>query len=210
MTLRRFAPRLLQPSTAPTLCLTHGRTASYPLQHQYNTLQRSTTLYSLQLYKHQLCSSTVYNLYNIPLAHHNLWHWRSHAHCHRGDDGRAHVRITKTIGLSRHDSGQKALGVSFFPRMPRSIRLAGPSGLPLHELDYRNLGFLLQRNSARHCCIGSSGWSDGWLLRNPRMLEVDFGVVRAIRRQNLVQEGVGGLGTQRSVESDPPSVTQFV
>ena len=30
----------------------------------YNTLQHSTTLYSLQLYS----SSTVYNLYNIPLS----------------------------------------------------------------------------------------------------------------------------------------------
>ena len=118
-------------------------------------------------------------------------------------------KLSASVGMTAVRT-QKALGVSFFPRMPRSIRLAGPSGLPLHELDYRNLGFLLQRNSARHCCIGSSGWSDGWLLRNPRMLEVDFGVVRAIRRQNLVQEGVGGLGTQRSVESDPPSVTQFV
>ena len=52
--------RPLQPSTAPTHCLT----ASYPLQHFYNTLQHSTTLYSLQLYS----ISTVYNLYNTPLG----------------------------------------------------------------------------------------------------------------------------------------------
>ena len=45
--------RPLQPSTAHTHC----PTASYPLQH-------STTLYSLQLYS----ISTVYNLYNTPLA----------------------------------------------------------------------------------------------------------------------------------------------
>ena len=50
--------RALQPSTAVTHCLT----ASYPLQHFYNTLQHSTTLYSLQLYS----ISTVYNLYNTP------------------------------------------------------------------------------------------------------------------------------------------------
>ena len=51
--------RPLQPSTA----VTHCATASYPLQHFYNTLQHSTTLYSLQLYS----ISTVYNLYNTPL-----------------------------------------------------------------------------------------------------------------------------------------------
>ena len=51
---------LYKPSTAHTLC----PTASYPLQHFYNTLQHSTTtLCSLQLYS---TSSTVYNLYNNP------------------------------------------------------------------------------------------------------------------------------------------------
>ena len=46
--------RALQPSTAPTVCLT----ASYPLQHLYNTLQ-STALqqfYSLQPLQHPSAS----------------------------------------------------------------------------------------------------------------------------------------------------------
>ena len=42
--------------------LQHPRCASRP-HILYNTLQHSTTLYSLQLYS----SSTVYNLYNTPL-----------------------------------------------------------------------------------------------------------------------------------------------
>ena len=46
--------------------LSHGLTASYPLQH-------STTLYSLQLYS----SSTVYNLYTTPLmiTHSDMGAW---------------------------------------------------------------------------------------------------------------------------------------
>ena len=49
--------RALQPSTALSVCLT----ASYPLQHLYNI---STTLYNTL----QSTASTVYNLYNTPLA----------------------------------------------------------------------------------------------------------------------------------------------